>query len=221
MTELHHDDGDDSLDRLYQLRAQNQAQRLVLEEMIAEAEGIPAEELVHRRRRRMRGLALIPGIGGGAALIRRWPHVASAVGGAVAAGGAVAIALAPQIGNGGDRPDAAAGRPPVAAPPSVSALPHPRPSKTSPPPSGKPPVSPPAATPPPPIPTPGPSLGQGRGQGDGPPTKPVKPVKPHGKPTSRPGKPTAPPGKPRPFTPSTCLGGIPNLLGLLCGRWVI
>ena len=150
MTNPQHDDGDEDteLAALYELRAQNQAQRLRIEEMIAEREGTPAEELVQRRRRSMRGLAWIPTVGGGAEVIRRVANRRNAtiVSAAAAVAGTAFVAGA-LIAPGQPDHRAPTSRRPAALPPHRQ-----QPVPTTPPKSG-PPTSPPQVPSPAPQPT--------------------------------------------------------------------
>lgn len=73
MTELHHDHGDEVLDRLYRALARSRANTQALEEAIAEYEGTPTAEVHRRRRAMMRGVPVwIPIIAGGVGATIQW-----------------------------------------------------------------------------------------------------------------------------------------------------
>lgn len=159
------------------------------------------ESEARHRRGGLFTVASLPVAAAAIGLARKWPHVSSAIGGAVVTGGAVAFVLVPQIGNGSApaAPDSDVDKPPISAPARVAPPPHTRSRKSSPPSRRTYIVGPPASTPTvissQPI-TPGRIHGKKPGHGH------------HPKP---PGKPVDPPGK-----PTKCRGGLLGLLGLLC-----
>lgn len=205
MTEPHHHDGqeegEDRLNRLYQMLAKSRATTHEIERRIAEEEeGIQPEELVRRRRQIMRrGLAVIPGIGAAAAfgrLIVRH-HRDVVIAGASAAATVATVALVTSTLNGpqsAPRHHAPSRRPPAALPP----IGHTDSPRTGPPKASPPSVS---GTSPADVPSPSP--------------EPAR-TPPGGGTSAPPGAPETPPGAPpsdpeAPITPQRCRLYFPRL----------